>query len=73
MPSEAVPFTGCIDVSPEVHIETGPSEASLFTGKHIEDPNQAPRKEVKPEASLTKTLKFRLSPDADTQDETARQ
>ncbi|GAV86921.1 TFIIIC_sub6 domain-containing protein [Cephalotus follicularis] len=56
------------DALPVVHEETGPSEANLFAGKCIIDPNQGPRKQVKPMASLQKTLKFRLSPDADIHD-----
>ncbi|XP_031384042.1 general transcription factor 3C polypeptide 6-like isoform X2 [Punica granatum] len=47
------------DVSPEGHMEMGPSK-----------PNKVHRKEVTPVASLTKTLKFRLSPDINIQDET---
>ncbi|KAK8689231.1 hypothetical protein V6N13_087954 [Hibiscus sabdariffa] len=36
------------EASPVVYEETGPSEANLFSGKCIIDPNQAPRKQVKP-------------------------
>ncbi|KAK4794095.1 hypothetical protein SAY86_012089 [Trapa natans] len=61
------------DVSSKVHVETGPTDASLFAGKHMEESNKAPKKEVRPEASLTKILKFRLSPDFDIQDETAKE
>lgn len=56
------------ETSPVVHEETGPSEANLFSGKYIMDPNQAPRKQVKPVARLLKILKFRLLPDDDIQD-----
>ena len=35
-----------------VHEETGPSEANLFSGKFIIDPNEAPSKEVKSIGSL---------------------
>ena len=35
-----------------VHEETGPSEANLFSGKFIIDPNKAPSKEVKSIGSL---------------------
>ncbi|EOY12880.1 Transcription factor TFIIIC, putative isoform 1 [Theobroma cacao] len=58
------------EASPVVHEETGPSEANLFSGKYIIDPNQAPRKQVKPVAQLHKILKFRLLLDDDAQDET---
>ncbi|KAM1150203.1 hypothetical protein ACFX13_031497 [Malus domestica] len=50
------------DASPGVHEETGPSEANLFAGKCIMDPNQSPSKQVKPVTSLQKILKFRLAP-----------
>ncbi|WCJ41307.1 Transcription factor TFIIIC tau55-related protein [Euphorbia peplus] len=53
---------------PVVHEETGPSEANLFSGKFIIDPNQAPTKQVKPVARLHKILKFRLLVDDDVQD-----
>ncbi|KAF8391369.1 hypothetical protein HHK36_023673 [Tetracentron sinense] len=49
------------DAAPVVHEETGPSEANLFKGKGIVDPNQDPAKQVKPIARLHKILKFRLS------------
>ncbi|KAK8589077.1 hypothetical protein V6N12_023484 [Hibiscus sabdariffa] len=49
------------EASPVVYEETGPSEANLFSGKCIIDPNQAPRKQVKPVARLQKILKFKLS------------
>ncbi|OWM78492.1 hypothetical protein CDL15_Pgr016216 [Punica granatum] len=52
-------FSCVLDVSPEGHMEMGPSK-----------PNKVHRKEVTPVASLTKTLKFRLSPDINIQDET---
>ncbi|XP_021667150.1 uncharacterized protein LOC110655235 isoform X2 [Hevea brasiliensis] len=48
------------EAPPVLHEETGPSEANLFSGKCIIDPNQAPSKQVKPVARLHKTLKFRL-------------
>ena len=56
------------DTVPVVHEETGPSEANLFSGKRIIDPNQAPKKQVKPVTRLHKILRFRLCRDADTQD-----
>ncbi|XVE80167.1 hypothetical protein DITRI_Ditri14bG0118000 [Diplodiscus trichospermus] len=56
--------------SPVVHEETGPSEANLFSGKCIIDPNQAPRKQVKPIARFHKILKFRLLLDDNVQVET---
>ncbi|RVW93072.1 hypothetical protein CK203_031424 [Vitis vinifera] len=57
--------------TPVVHEETGPSEANLFSGTFIIDPNQAPAKEVKPIASLQKILKFRLLHEGDVQDATS--
>ncbi|GKV15916.1 hypothetical protein SLEP1_g26647 [Rubroshorea leprosula] len=56
------------DAAPVVHEETGPSEANLFSGKCIIDPNQALRKQVKPIARLHKILKFRLLFDDDAHD-----
>ena len=56
-----------------VHEEVGPSEANLFSGKCIIDPNQTPSKQVKPVAQLQKILKFRLATDADIQCSTAEQ
>ncbi|GLT83365.1 hypothetical protein SLE2022_016580 [Rubroshorea leprosula] len=56
------------DAAPVVHEETGPSEANLFSGKCIIDPNQALRKQVKPIARLHKILKFRLLLDDDAHD-----
>lgn len=53
-----------------VQEETGPSEANLFAGRCIIDPNQAPTKQVKPVARLCKTLKFRLLLEDDVQDAT---
>ncbi|XP_042519491.1 general transcription factor 3C polypeptide 6-like [Macadamia integrifolia] len=53
------------DTAPVVHEETGASEANLFMGKCIVDPNQAPTKKVKPVTSLQKIIKFRLSPEVD--------
>ncbi|XP_040990066.1 general transcription factor 3C polypeptide 6 isoform X2 [Juglans microcarpa x Juglans regia] len=61
------------DTTPVVHEETGPSEANLFSGKCIIDPNGAPSKGVKPVARLHKILKFRLAPDADNQFATSEQ
>lgn len=61
------------DTGPVVHEETGPSEANLFSGKCIIDPNQAPKKQVKPVTRLNKILRFKLAPDADTQDATSDQ
>ncbi|PPD93026.1 hypothetical protein GOBAR_DD10058 [Gossypium barbadense] len=61
------------EASPVVHEETGPSEANLFSGKYIIDPNQAPRKQVKPVTRLQKILKFRLLLDEDVQVETNSQ
>ncbi|TYH37714.1 hypothetical protein ES332_D12G059200v1 [Gossypium tomentosum] len=61
------------EASPVVHEETGPSKANLFSGKYILDPNQAPRKQVKPVARLQKILKFRLLLDEDVQVETNSQ
>ncbi|GMY31728.1 general transcription factor 3C polypeptide 6 isoform X1 [Fagus crenata] len=61
------------DGKPVVHEEIGPSEANLFSGKCIIDPNQTPSKQVKPVAQLHKILKFRLAPDADIQCATAEQ
>ncbi|XP_074348015.1 uncharacterized protein LOC141686830 isoform X2 [Apium graveolens] len=59
------------DPSPVVHVETGPSEANLFAGIGIEDPNQAASKQVKPVAQLQKILKFRLAEEVDCNDLTA--
>ncbi|KAG5235504.1 hypothetical protein OIU76_025533 [Salix suchowensis] len=56
------------EAAPLVQEETGPSEANLFAGRCIVDPNQAPTKEVKPVAQLQKILKFRLLMDEDVQD-----
>lgn len=50
-------------------METGPSEANLFSGAGIIDPNQPASKEVKPVAQLQKILKFRLA-DVDCNDST---
>ncbi|GLT67308.1 hypothetical protein SLA2020_396260 [Shorea laevis] len=61
------------EAAPVVHEETGPSEANLFSGKCIIDPNHAPRKQVKPIARLHKILKFRLLLDDDAQDEVVGQ
>ncbi|GMY31705.1 general transcription factor 3C polypeptide 6 isoform X1 [Fagus crenata] len=61
------------DGKPVVHEEIGPSEANLFSGKCLIDPNQTPSKQVKPVAQLHKILKFRLAPDADIQYATAEQ
>ncbi|KAJ6950129.1 hypothetical protein NC651_003951 [Populus alba x Populus x berolinensis] len=43
-----------------VQEESGPSQANLFAGRYIIDPNQALTKEVEPVAQLQKILKFRL-------------
>ncbi|KAF5194180.1 Transcription factor TFIIIC, tau55-related protein [Thalictrum thalictroides] len=59
------------DNSPLEHKETGPSEANLFRGKTIVDPNQAAAKQIKPIASLHKILKFRLLSEFETQADTA--
>ncbi|XP_077228757.1 uncharacterized protein LOC143861748 [Tasmannia lanceolata] len=56
-------FSESADSAPVVHEETGPSDANLFKGKCIVDPNQAPAKVVKPIAHLHKVLKFRLVPE----------
>ncbi|XP_048235407.1 uncharacterized protein LOC8288368 [Ricinus communis] len=56
------------EAAPVVHEETGPSEANLFSGAYIIDPNQAPVKQVKPVARLQKILKFRVLLDNDVQD-----
>ncbi|CAK7327595.1 unnamed protein product [Dovyalis caffra] len=56
------------EAAPLVQEEAGPSEANLFAGRCIIDPNQAPTKEVKPVAQLHKILRFRLLPDDDFQD-----
>ncbi|KAK7809627.1 hypothetical protein CFP56_018336, partial [Quercus suber] len=61
------------DGNPVVHEEVGPSEANLFSGKCIIDPNQTPSKQVKPLTQLQKILKFRLATDADIQCLTAEQ
>ncbi|XP_030932205.1 uncharacterized protein LOC115957985 isoform X2 [Quercus lobata] len=61
------------DGNPVVHEEVGPSEANLFSGKCIIDPNQTPSKQVKPVTQLQKILKFRLATDADIQCSTAEQ
>ncbi|XP_057951651.1 uncharacterized protein LOC131146233 [Malania oleifera] len=60
------------DAAPVIHEETGPSEASLFAGKCIVDPNQAAAKQIKPLASLHKILRFRLFSEAEDQDEAAK-
>ncbi|KAL6283681.1 hypothetical protein ACE6H2_014610 [Prunus campanulata] len=54
--------------SPVVHEETGPSEANLFAGKCIVDPNQPQSKQVKPVTSLQRIIKFRLAPNVDSDD-----
>ncbi|KAL9383295.1 hypothetical protein Peur_023618 [Populus x canadensis] len=56
------------EAAPLILEETGPSEANLFAGRCIVDPNQTPTKEVKPVAQLQKILKFRLLMDEDVQD-----
>lgn len=47
----------------EVEEEAGSSETSRRTAETVE-PNQAPRKELKPIASVHKILKFKLLPDS---------
>ncbi|EEF33827.1 hypothetical protein RCOM_1125920 [Ricinus communis] len=61
-------FVKIKEAAPVVHEETGPSEANLFSGAYIIDPNQAPVKQVKPVARLQKILKFRVLLDNDVQD-----
>ncbi|XP_071901664.1 uncharacterized protein [Coffea arabica] len=65
-------FSEC-DAAPELHQETGPSEANLFTGRCIVDNKRAPTKQVKPITQLHKILKFRLAQEADIGDSTAKQ
>lgn len=48
------------------HEETGPSDANLFAGKCIVDPNQAPRKQIKNVCQLHKVLKFKVVSDETT-------
>ena len=62
-----------VDAAPELDQETGPSEATLFTGRCIVDNKRARVKQVKPTTQLHKILKFRLSQEADTGDSTAKQ
>lgn len=64
-------MTLLVDVTPVVHVETGPSEANLFSGACIIDPNQASSKQVKPVAQLQKILKFRLAEEGDCKDSAA--
>ncbi|KAJ8754625.1 hypothetical protein K2173_010716 [Erythroxylum novogranatense] len=52
---------------PVVHEERGPSEADLFSGACIIDPNRCQTKQVKPIACLHKVLKFKLLGDSDDQ------
>ncbi|KAK9152722.1 hypothetical protein Sjap_000202 [Stephania japonica] len=59
------------DDAPVLHEETGPSEANLFKGKCIVDPNQTSAKQVRPIASLQKVIKFRFFSEADKQGEAA--
>ncbi|KAL6544374.1 hypothetical protein OROMI_023236 [Orobanche minor] len=61
------------DVCPIVHKEVGPSEANLFSGRCIIDPNQTAAKQVNPVTSLHKVLKFRLLLEADNGDGTGKQ
>ncbi|GKV38372.1 hypothetical protein SLEP1_g46289 [Rubroshorea leprosula] len=56
------------EAAPVDHEETGPSEANLYSEKCIIEPNQTPRKQVKPIAWLHKILKFRLLLKDDVQD-----
>ncbi|KAK9150086.1 hypothetical protein Syun_008395 [Stephania yunnanensis] len=71
--TEAGSLTDCIlsDDAPVLHEETGPSEANLFKGKCIVDPNQTSAKQVRPIASLQKVIKFRFFSEADKQGEAA--
>ncbi|KAI3702874.1 hypothetical protein L6452_28627 [Arctium lappa] len=48
------------DAPPMIHEETGPSETNLFAGKSIIDPNQVPKKQIKPVCQLQKILRFKL-------------
>lgn len=61
-------YCNSAEAAPLILEETGPSEANLFAGRCIVDPNQTPTKEVKPIAQLQKILKFRLLMDEDVQD-----
>ncbi|KAM3396087.1 hypothetical protein P3S68_005093 [Capsicum galapagoense] len=56
------------DAPPVVHEEAGPSEASLFPGRHMPDPKQTKSKQVKPVTQLQKILKFRLLQYSETED-----
>ncbi|PIN22730.1 hypothetical protein CDL12_04547 [Handroanthus impetiginosus] len=47
------------DAAPVVHEEEGPSEANLFAGTCIMDPEQTPAKQVNAITRLDKVLKFR--------------
>ncbi|KAL3813646.1 hypothetical protein ACJIZ3_014914 [Penstemon smallii] len=51
-----------------VHEETGPSEANLFSGIRIMDPQQTPVKQIKPIAKLHKILRFRPFLESDDED-----
>ncbi|KAI3708423.1 hypothetical protein L2E82_37592 [Cichorium intybus] len=51
---------------PVVHEETGPSEANLFSGKCIINPNEGTKKQVKPVCQLQKVLRFKLLQDDQT-------
>ncbi|XP_021754861.1 general transcription factor 3C polypeptide 6-like [Chenopodium quinoa] len=53
--------------APLIHEETGSSDANLFKGTCIVDPNQGQSKNIKPVTSLHKILKFRLLSEADGQ------
>ncbi|KAI3755802.1 hypothetical protein L1987_55608 [Smallanthus sonchifolius] len=54
------------DAPPDVHEETGPSEANHFSGKLIINPNQVPKKQVKPVCQLQRILRFKLLSEAQT-------
>ncbi|KAI3828777.1 hypothetical protein L1987_02887 [Smallanthus sonchifolius] len=48
------------DAPPDFYEQTGPSEANLFSGKLIINPNQVPKKQVKPVCQLQRILRFKL-------------
>ncbi|KAG4971823.1 hypothetical protein AAZV13_13G241900 [Glycine max] len=56
-----------------VHEETGPSEVNIFSGTRLIDSSQAPTTQVKPVCQLHKVLKFKLSPDSEIQNVTAKE
>ncbi|XP_076934741.1 uncharacterized protein LOC143601137 [Bidens hawaiensis] len=55
------------DAPAEVHEERGPSGANLISGKSIINPNQVPKKQVKPVCQLQKILRFKLLSDGQTE------